>query len=381
MVETRKRDDFSEIIKDSDYELVSFQDEKGGAATVVFEHKKTRERVSIPEVRSDQLPDDLKSNKQESESSRTEKRSRESSLEDTTAVDETKKQDNQEPESKKQRIETQTDDFERQMEQQRERILEMGHIYFFYRPRIDIEKVQSIVDVQRLYFLLKPFDKYKEKYRRPIIHQNRLIVIGKKKLPETNKSEPFWCYVDKVAPDVVEIVQSRLESVAYDEESRAHEAVRPAGEGIYAIEDNPKLGTLLAYVLELPEEISDVQKAFNIKKEACYRIIVKNPIGSDPNYLGLEEKAEYPNDLLKRFGNRKWMPLKPINFLNYPHAEFLMIGESDSLDILGEDGKEIEEMKEKEVHESNFSPDLLYTELRLRKQEHPITPLIKGQWE
>jgi hypothetical protein len=40
--------------------------------------------------------------------------------------------------------------------------------------------------------------------------------------------------------------------------------------------------THLAYVLELPEEIGEVQEAFNISKEGSYIVTVKNPSAGGP---------------------------------------------------------------------------------------------------
>lgn len=35
-------------------------------------------------------------------------------------------------------------------------LLEQGHIYFFYRPKIDIETPKDLNDIQRLYIVLQP---------------------------------------------------------------------------------------------------------------------------------------------------------------------------------------------------------------------------------
>jgi hypothetical protein len=61
-------------------------------------------------------------------------------------------------------------------------LLERGDIYFLYRPRVDREEAQGPKDVERFYMLLKPW------------HQQlyRLIVIGRKRLPDPKEHNRFY---------------------------------------------------------------------------------------------------------------------------------------------------------------------------------------------
>ena len=79
----------------------------------------------------------------------------------------------------------------------------MGHIYFFYRPRVSVENPQSLQDVQRSYILLRPLPsgtKFKsdnpevgeEGSPRPLEDagdNNRLLAVPKKKFPATGSHE------------------------------------------------------------------------------------------------------------------------------------------------------------------------------------------------
>ena len=56
-------------------------------------------------------------------------------------------------------------------------LLEQGDIFFFYRPEVRSEKVESIEDVRRFFMVLAPESKNKKDLY-------RLLVIGKKSLPE-----------------------------------------------------------------------------------------------------------------------------------------------------------------------------------------------------
>ena len=55
-------------------------------------------------------------------------------------------------------------------------VLEEGDIFFFYRPRVEVEEVRGREDVQRLYMIMTP--------RRPRPGPFRVLVIGRKRLPE-----------------------------------------------------------------------------------------------------------------------------------------------------------------------------------------------------
>jgi hypothetical protein len=276
----------------------------------------------------------------------------------------------EEPPMKKQKTDTSSSSTtqEQKKEHHFNRILEMGHIFFLYRPRSQLDQAEDIVDVQRLYLLLKPF--VTETNKSPT---NRLIIVGKKKLPDVKTHERYWAFVDYTSLNIKEIVDNRLE---IDVQTNT-EGVRPCGEGLYCIARHDR-GSELAYILELPEKISEVQKAFNIVPEATYNISVKNPKGSDGGFgLPDDQKAELPETLQKKFGNRKWLPLNPPEFLDYAGVELLLIGSSpDIVAELGDEGIKFEEESERDEIDINS----LYQELRMKKEQHPVDSIIKGTW-
>jgi hypothetical protein len=67
--------------------------------------------------------------------------------------------------------------------------LERGDIVFFYRPRVGIEEVHSLGDVQRFFLVLRPD------------RQSRLrdIIIGTKRLPDPDRHERAWASVARVS--------------------------------------------------------------------------------------------------------------------------------------------------------------------------------------
>jgi len=141
-----------------------------------------------------------------------------------------------------------------------------GRYFFFYRPKVRSEKVESIDDVRRFFVVLAPESK----------NLYRLLIIGKKSLPEIRESEVrsserYWARVGGIFDGPTQLTNELL-----SKEFREGEMARPVGEGKYAIVDHNN-HTELAFVLELPKELGEAQKELGIEKEASYIITVINP--------------------------------------------------------------------------------------------------------
>lgn len=106
------------------------------------------------------------------------------------------------------------------------RVLEQGNIAIAFRPKVDADSVRNFDDVQRLFLVLQP-----EQYK------YRLIVIGRKKLPEPGPNQRFWGVVDVVAEDPAVIQQefAPYEYVTKTRGVRQQKAARLAANGMYAI--------------------------------------------------------------------------------------------------------------------------------------------------
>jgi hypothetical protein len=246
-------------------------------------------------------------------------------------------------------------------------VLEQGHIYFFYRPRVETHEPESREEVQRLYMILHP--RGKEKYR--------MVVIGRKKLPEPSQagSEKYWGFVDRVVSDPKQLEDESLKEQHYDTATRGKRtqpAARPAGEGVYAIVDHDSHAHL-AYVLELPKEPGPVQQAMNIEEEASYVIAIKNPETLTPPGVGLSgtQEVHYPRSLQEKFEGKRWLPPTP-QLLDYEGAELLLISAAE--DIQSDLGLKLDT-----DHESGRSA-AIFKDLRLEKGAHPLEPLFRGEW-
>ncbi|HEY0688331.1 MAG TPA: hypothetical protein VGD71_04755 [Kribbella sp.] len=246
------------------------------------------------------------------------------------------------------------------------RTLEIGDLFFCYRPRVDADRVRGLADVARFYLVLKP--QGRAVFRR--------IVVGRKRLPDVGGHERTWGFVDLVASRP-EDVEDELEPETYETRTRGVRAVppvRPAGEAVYAIAEHDG-HTHLAHVLELPRTPGPVQEELGIRREASLIVTVRNPEADAPPQAGLPSgrRARYPAELQRRFGDRRFAPLDPPEFLDHTGTELVLVGAS--ADPLAELGIELE--PEPETPESAD----LFTELRMQRDLHPLGPLLTGAWE
>ena len=253
-------------------------------------------------------------------------------------------------------------------------ILEQGDIFFFYRPKVRSEKVQSIEDVRRFFMVLAPESKDKKDLY-------RLFVIGKKSLPEIREtearsSERFWGRVGSIFDHPTQLTKELLSN-----EFREGDIARPVGEGKYAIVNHPNNHAELAYVLELPKEPGEAQKELGIEKEASYIITVINPNipkRKEGHLPTTEEAAQYPESVLKDFSSdENFVPLsRNLKFIDYQNAQIILIGAREGKATLTQElGITVENEKENEK-----SADI-FTRLRIQKDQVPIKPLIQGKLE
>jgi hypothetical protein len=250
--------------------------------------------------------------------------------------------------------------------------IEQGDIFFFYRPKVDIQEVKGIKDVQRFYMVVSSDDN--NKYR--------LFLIGQKQLPEivggkSTSEEKNWA-LNILTTNNPNDIQKELMPAEYTTETRGKRrlaAAAPAGEGKYTIvkHDNH---TELAYILELPEIPGPTQREFEIKKEASYIISVKNPDVKVPGfaaYSSENKKPEYPKHLKEKFADKRWINVDEPGLLDYENTQLLLIG-ARTKDVEEELGVDIDEEKETER-----SADL-FKELKLRREQIPLKPLLKGKF-
>lgn len=246
----------------------------------------------------------------------------------------------------------------------RAEIVEQGDVFFFYRPRVEEHEPAGTEDVQRFHVVLRAEGG----------KLFRLMTIGRKHLPDVERHERAWGFVDKVtrsAEDVVEELRERHYATKTRGE-RTQPAARPAGEGVYVlVRDGHKL--FLAYELELPAKPGPVQGELDIPPAASFALSIANPERGTPPDVGLDEEREahYPERLQRTFRNRRFAT-EDVHLLDYEGAEFVLVGAR--ADPERELGVTIEAEDEGEGTADVFR------RLRLKRSQQPIAPLFAGEW-
>lgn len=244
-------------------------------------------------------------------------------------------------------------------------ILELGDIYFAYRPRVAEDRVEGIEDVQRLYVIMQPQGEPK----------TRLLVVGGKRMPQADEHERLWGFVDEVSARP-EAIRDELKAEQYETKTRGKRELpeaRPVGEGKYAIVRHDD-HTHLVYQLELPRQPGEVQEELNIAPEGSYIMSVKDPEQPSPPGLGrrAEQKPDLPSHLRRLFGGRRFIDVDPVDFLDHPGVELVLVGAS--ADVGRELGIDLAP-----EHESRTRADI-FRRLRMERDEHPTEPLFEGRW-
>lgn len=244
--------------------------------------------------------------------------------------------------------------------------LEQGNIYFVYRPRVEHQEVSSTDDIQQIHIVLDVHGK----------SCFRLLTLGKKTLPELNDdNQQGWSFVEVVS-DSAKDLEAGLREEVYETKTRGERhqpTARPVGEGVYKIIASGN-ETRLVYALELPHNIGPAQQELNIDQTGNYVISVKNPDKPTPAGQGFQQgdrKADFPKNLQEAFRDRRFIAVNPVDFLNYPGAEILLI--STASEEAEDVGAELSPQSE------DASTSEAINKLRMRKTRHPLEPLLEGE--
>lgn len=240
--------------------------------------------------------------------------------------------------------------------------LERGDIFFLYRPRVGVDEVRSLEDVQRFVLLLHPQGS----------SHVREIVVGTKRLPDVERHERAWALVARVSDGAD--FREELERRTYQTKTRGERVqpeTRPAGEGRYAIVDHGG-HTHLAYALELPSEPGEAQHTLQINREGSYIVAVRNPEAPAPPGMDSPARApDLPERLRTRFGGRRFAQLDTTEWLEHVGVELVLIGAATA--AARELGIELDAEAES-VHDAD-----LFKTLRLKPQDMPVEPIRSGR--
>ncbi|KAG6333906.1 hypothetical protein ID866_5191 [Astraeus odoratus] len=312
-------------------------------------------------------------------------------------------------------------------------VIERGHVYFFYRPKVQHEQVHDIDDVKNFHILLVPrppeFSVYTEGQTQTqqdemtLISEGedvapapqpkdqprkhfRLITVGKKRLPDPDAPhgrELFWASVTAVGDDLHSLEQG-LGDRTYQTKTRGerHEGpVRLAARGVYAVVNSrgktpSRSETHLGYHLSHPLEAGEVQRELGIHTASSFVLQVKNPevepTSSFGQRVGLSSgrRAKYPEGIMKYVfgkgtrGISTGLRFSPCNYsglLDYQGTELLLIaartGVEGSDESLGESRGDV--LKEVGERESQALSEDIFRELAIEKDTFPVEPM-EGRW-
>jgi hypothetical protein len=275
-------------------------------------------------------------------------------------------------------------------------ILEKGIIYFFYRPRVNVEAPHGMKDVSRSFFVMRPTPRGAKLEHGPIGDNSncRLLLLPKKKFP-TSTSEKDMGFVEKAGVTLKTLQDSLIAEHHYLTQTRGERTrpeARPYAEGVYAIISSGPRSSHLAYILTIPSEVGDVQHDFGLRSRGSFIIQTKNPKYPGPSYAQLPKSPEYPPHILEKFHDLRWIPTEP-ELLDYPNAQFLIIGaaqdelgkaavakngsKDDDQEQPGEELEKFEDENEERV-KSLKGDHCIYEDLGLDAKNYPTVPTT---WE
>jgi hypothetical protein len=219
----------------------------------------------------------------------------------------------------------------RRAEEASESVLERGEMSLFYRPRVELFHPEDAEDVQRLLLVLCP--ERRSRYR--------VIAIGRKRLPRGQRPEKFWGYVDLVLDSPTDL-RAALGAHTYATKTRGVRhlpAARRAATGWYELAWHDGHAHL-RYELADIESGDPVVQDLRIEQNADFVVTVANP---DPTAWGLVEvpplqfdlfddteihvtiPTPFPPALQSRFGDRRFVQLESVAFLDHPGAELVFV--------------------------------------------------------
>ncbi|KAL5337323.1 hypothetical protein BJX70DRAFT_248843 [Aspergillus crustosus] len=209
-------------------------------------------------------------------------------------------------------------------------ILEKGIIYFFYRGRVNVHGPHSIQDIARSFFVLRPTplgaSLDREQGAADTGAKCRLMMLPKKSYPRSGKDREM-AFVEKAGISVKELQETFIAGDTYETSTRGTREVpeaKPYAEGVYAI-TSTKRATHLVYHITLPGKLSEIQQDFGLSERGSWLVQSRNPKFPSPPSAHLPKEPEYPESILQKFKDLRWIPTEP-ELLDYPNAQFLMVG-------------------------------------------------------
>ncbi|QDS71697.1 hypothetical protein FKW77_008337 [Venturia effusa] len=269
-------------------------------------------------------------------------------------------------------------------------IVEKGIIYFFTRGRVGIEEPENVQDLQRTFFVMRPLPIGAKlgDTAIPDTDQNRLVALPKKVFPKGG-NDRFMAFIEKSKVSMKTLKEEFFQGSEYETQTlgtRHNAPVTPIGEGVYALTEVGN-SSHLAYMLTIPEKPEQVQDDLGLREKGSFVISLKNPTRKGPANATLDEKPDYPQEFIDDFGGLAWMPIHKAEYLDYPNAQILLIGEGQdkfgqALEATDKDKKddnkesaedELEKLEDEDQIRIDHlhGEDSVYDDLHISKKDYP----------
>lgn len=183
-------------------------------------------------------------------------------------------------------------------EEMPESLLEKGIIYFFFRPRVNVEDPQSMNDVSRSFIVMRPTSRG-AKIEKDVIGDDencRLLMVPRKKFPTSGREREMG-FVEKAKVSLKTLRETFVAGEKHQTKTRGERTTpeaKPYAEGVYAITKTAR-SSHLAYILTVPSEPGDLQHDFGLHKRGSFVFQAKNPRFPGPPQARLPKGPEYPN--------------------------------------------------------------------------------------
>lgn len=225
-------------------------------------------------------------------------------------------------------------------------ILEKGVVYFFTRNRVSVDEAESVGDLQRTFFVLRPLPAGAKLGDGAVqdLKNNRLFALPKKVFPKSH-SDRFMAFVEKANTSIQDLKDNFFKGADYNTQTqgtRHTDPVTPVAEGVYLITRTEDATTHLVYSTTIPSEIGEVQEDLGIKEQGSFVISVKNPERSGPASASLPQKPDFSKEIIEEFRGLAWAEVKP-KYLDHEYCQILLIGENTD--------KAVEPTKKNEKHD------------------------------
>lgn len=178
-------------------------------------------------------------------------------------------------------------------------ILEKGIIYFFFRPRVNIEHPEEVKDIARTYIILRPMAPDAGLGSGPIgdAGNSRVLAVPKKTFPRSGR-ERYMVFVSKTGASFQELKDHFLEGEKRETKTRGTSVVPeavPAAEGVYMI-TNTGRESHLAYAITRPKDLGEVQQDLGLRKKGSFILSTKNPKFPGPQNAQLPQAPEFSEE-------------------------------------------------------------------------------------